>query len=152
MLRVSSNIQDRNSLRATNLRYLRLLPISPPHEEPTGAHCGQTRSQQSDRAAIAYAIRRAKLWLVDLRSNNAHQLAARIRDANRQTGRRCSLRSSNTFRPHECEERLRGSGSDHDENILRDWLLDSNEQDVTDDLRKLNRETGDPWRKATDVD
>jgi len=55
-------------------------------------------------------------------------------------------------RPDDWEEALRSRSGDHDEDVLSNRLLDSDEEDIADDLHYLNSQSGDPQIETAGVD
>jgi hypothetical protein len=80
--------------------------IVPPNEIPSRQNSSQTGGYHCYRADVAYTIRRTKFRLVDLRSNDTHELPTSIRHADSQPSRRGTPCCAYTFRPDDRKKRL----------------------------------------------
>lgn len=89
--------------------------------------------------------------MVDLRSNDAHQLTTGVRESNGKPSSCRSSSSSNSLWPDDGEEGLRGCGGDHDENVLGSWVLDRDQENIADDLGDFYAEAGYPGRETFGV-
>jgi hypothetical protein len=141
---------DRNSNHwPLNLNFwFQLLLVSFCYEEPARQHCTQARRQQRNGADVAHVVCWPEFGLVNLRSNNTHQLATRIGHSNGEAGRCGASRCSDPLWPDDSKERLRGCSRNHNEYVLGNGLFDCNEQNVTNDLYNLNTKPSDPRRKT----
>lgn len=73
--------------------------LLPPNQPPSNPNHPHSTHQQPNTRRITNTILWPKPRLINLRPNNPHQLRARIRDPNRKTRRRSSMRSADSLWP-----------------------------------------------------